>query len=59
MDITALSQTELKALAYDQLATIEAAQKNLQAINQQLQKFGQTNEEVVEDVTEEVVEDEK
>ena len=59
MDITTLSQTELKALAYDQLATIETAQKNLQAINQQLQKFGQTNEEVVEDVTEEVVEDEK
>ena len=55
MDITALSQTELKALAYDQLATIETAQKNLQAINQQLQKLGQANEEVVE----EVIEDEK
>ena len=59
MDIRTLSQTELKALAYDQLATIETAQKNLKTIMQQLQKLGQTNEEAIEDVTEEVVEDEK
>ena len=59
MDITALSQTELKALAYDQLATIETAQKNLQAINQQLQKFGQVPEAVVEAVTEAVIGDEE
>lgn len=59
MDITALSQTELKALAYDQLATIETAQKNLQAINQQLQKLGQATEDVTEEVVEEVIEDEE
>ncbi len=31
-----MSETELKALAYDQLAQIEQAQTNLKAINQQL-----------------------
>ncbi len=41
MDITKMSLVELKALAYDQLAIIENAQKNIQAINQQMQKLSQ------------------
>jgi hypothetical protein len=36
MDITKLSLTELKALAYDQLVEQERTQKNLTAINKQI-----------------------
>ncbi len=34
MDISKLSVTELKAIAYDLLATLEQAQKNLKVVNQ-------------------------
>ncbi len=34
MDISKLSVTELKAAAYDLLATLEQAQKNLKVVNQ-------------------------
>lgn len=40
MDITKLSITELKALAYDELAKIQVGQANLQAINVEIQKRG-------------------
>lgn len=36
MDITKLSVTELKALAYDELVKKQLAEQNLQAINQQI-----------------------
>lgn len=38
MDLKTLSVTELKALAYDCLATMENIQKNLSAINQEIAK---------------------
>ena len=38
MDITKLNLTELKSLAYDQMATIEQSQNNLKAINEQIAK---------------------
>lgn len=38
MDITQMSVIELKALAFDTLVTIETNQKNLQIINQEIQK---------------------
>jgi len=37
-DITKMSITDLKALAYDQLAMIENCQKNLVALNQEIAK---------------------
>lgn len=37
MDITKLNIVELKALAYDTLATIEQTQNNLKLINQEIQ----------------------
>lgn len=36
MDITSLSEIELKAMVYDRLAFIENAQKEIQALNQEL-----------------------
>lgn len=36
MDITKLSITELKALAYDQLAELERVQANINALNTQI-----------------------
>jgi hypothetical protein len=36
--ITDLTVTELKAVAYDQMAQIELAQNNLRAINEELRK---------------------
>lgn len=38
MDITTLSITELKALAYDQFVLIEQTQKNIAAINAEIAK---------------------
>lgn len=35
MDLTKLSETELKALWFDQLATIERSQANINAIKQE------------------------
>ena len=36
MDIKTLSETELKALAFDEMVKIEHAQNNLRVINQEL-----------------------
>lgn len=36
MDISKLSLAELKATVYDQLVLIERAQKNVQALNQEI-----------------------
>lgn len=36
MDITQMSITELKALAYDTISQLEQAQSNLQAINREI-----------------------
>jgi hypothetical protein len=47
MDITKLSITELKALAYDLFVQAEVNQRNLQAINAEIQK---KNKEEVKDV---------
>lgn len=44
-NITEFTVVELKALAYDQLATIEVAQNNLKAINQE---FAARNQPAVE-----------
>ena len=38
MDISKLSETEIKATCYDQLALIEQAQANLRALNAELVK---------------------
>lgn len=46
IDITKLTVTELKALAYDALSTIEMQQRNLQAINQEIAKKSQVEKEV-------------
>jgi hypothetical protein len=45
MDITKMSDTELKALAYDQMAQIQLSQGNLQVINTELAKRNQPAEE--------------
>ena len=45
MDITQMSDTDLKALAYDQMAQIELSQANLRAINGELEKRRQPAEE--------------
>lgn len=58
MDITKMTVTELKALAYDTFAQIEQAQKNLQAINQEIAKKLQVNPETTTS-TEDEVEEEK
>lgn len=39
MDITKLSQTELKALAYDLISQLEQTQRNLKAVNDEIQKM--------------------
>lgn len=39
MDLSKLSEIEIKALIYDQLVTIEIAQKNISELNIQLKKF--------------------
>jgi hypothetical protein len=44
MDISKLSLTELKALAYDMLSTIDQAQRNLTSINQEIAKRQSTTE---------------
>lgn len=36
MDLTKMSDVEIKALAYDQMVVIENAQRNIQLINQEL-----------------------
>lgn len=36
MDLTTLSEIEIKAMAYDRLAFIETAQREIQALNQEL-----------------------
>lgn len=38
IDLTKMSLEQLKAFAYDQLAVIENAQRNLQTINQEIAK---------------------
>lgn len=48
MNVEQLSTVELKALAYDQLAQIEAAQRNLKIINDQLVKK-QDEQQVIQD----------
>ena len=45
MDITTLTDNEIKALAYDQMALIEQAQRNLQACNQELARREQQPKE--------------
>lgn len=50
MDITSKSLTELKALAFDQLVTIEVAQKNLQLINKKMEEINQTPVEATPEV---------
>lgn len=44
MDITKMSITELKALAYDHLANIENSQTSLKLINAELAKRQETPE---------------
>ena len=44
MDISSLTTTELKALAYDEVAKIQAAQQNLGLINQKLAQLAQASE---------------
>lgn len=39
MDISKLTEIELKALAYDQLALLEQTQANIRAINKQIAKL--------------------
>lgn len=41
MNIDTMTITELKALAYDLLASIEASQRNLQVVNQEIAKKSQ------------------
>lgn len=41
MDITKLTETELKALAFDQLVSIERGQMNIKAINEELASRGE------------------
>jgi hypothetical protein len=42
--VSDLTVTELKAVAYDQMAQIELAQTNLRAINEELRKRLQPNQ---------------
>lgn len=44
MDITTLTETELKALAYEQVKLLNQAQHNLQMIEQELAKRNQPKE---------------
>lgn len=46
IDITKLSDTEIKALAYEQISAIEQAQNNLRVCNEELNKRVQPKEEV-------------
>lgn len=41
IDLDAMSVTELKALAYDQIAAIEQCRANLDAIQRRLAQLGQ------------------
>lgn len=45
MDITKLSETELKALAYDELKKMNLAQNNIALIEQELQRRESVKEE--------------
>lgn len=45
-NLSQMSLTELKALAYDQIAQGEMLQKNLQAINAEIMKKSQPQKEV-------------
>ena len=47
MDITTKSVTELKALAFDTLVSIEQQQNNLRAINAEIAKRNQKADEPV------------
>jgi hypothetical protein len=42
MDLTALSEIEIKAMVYDRLAFIENAQREIQMLNQELAARKQT-----------------
>lgn len=44
-DISNLSVTELKAVAYDFLAQIETAQRNLQIVNSRIAELSQSQAE--------------
>ncbi len=41
MDITKMTVIELKALVYDFIVNVENAQKNIKAINQEIEKRNQ------------------
>lgn len=45
LDITKLSVTELKSLAYDEMARLEICQTNLRAINQEIAKRNQQSQQ--------------
>jgi hypothetical protein len=45
MDLTALTETELKSLAYEQIRMLNAAQNNLALIEQELAKRVQPTEQ--------------
>jgi hypothetical protein len=45
MDIATLTETELKALAYEQVKLLQAAQNNLAMIEQELARRSQSKEE--------------
>jgi hypothetical protein len=47
LDITKLTDTEVKALAYEQIAAIEQAQNNLRVCNDELNKRLQPKKEEV------------
>lgn len=49
MDLTKLSITELKALAYDQLIELERIQVNLNVINTQIKTLSTPKVESIED----------
>lgn len=42
--ISTLTETELKALVYDELAKMETAQANIRILNQEIQKRSQLKE---------------
>ncbi len=46
LDITQMTVEQLKALAYDQLATIENAQNNLKVVNEEIVKKQSQPQEV-------------
>jgi len=59
MDITKLSDVELKAYAYDTISIIEVNQKNLQALNAEIKNRHNTkmeNEQINPEVSPEAVE---